>query len=1452
VTLPAVNHLSPVVGIDVHMVRLPPSPAPVPLPHPHVGFMLDLREYVSEAVAAIGCIVFDFIEQQAAEFVDTHAQQVDAVMQSGVVEHGAAALDDLTNSEGVRALQGGVHALHELGDRVGSSVGKGGGGPVLINGLLRATAGTHAYHAPGLHFPFGAGFAGMDASGPSSDAESFMGSRTVLANGDPLSFMALPALSCWCAGLEPMDHNGAHTRRAYPSLPTATMLPLPATRPVLVGGVPVVNLTAASLGLLRAFRGSALSKKLFAKFPSGFIKCQMFDAEPVNSVTGEVVVQQRDFEIAGRLPLVWERHYASHEMVAGAVGYGWQSPADIRLELARDGERFGAAARFPDHSTTFDALPDDGGWKNRVYDWQHGHALYMTRGALVLRTRAGIEYVFTPADHWRQHVPQLEDGRLVLPVVRIADLNGNAWRFDRADEGEGRGAGDALRLVETARGKPTGREVRCGVGNVAHCIGSMSLHDGRQGVVYPLVRYEQDETADLIAVFDALGEPYRFEYAGSHLMVRHTDRNGLSFHYEHGCDSDNVWRVEHAWGDGGLYDYRFIYDRAHLETRFTDSLGHTTILQYNGEQSPVARIDGTGAVRSYRYDRQGRTSAEVDPAGQVTTWTWDAYGNLLEHALPDRSVVRIDYDDAHRPTRIVDAEGGCWQQQWDVHGNLLRQITPMGIATSFGYNQYGHVIAVIDAERQMTRLRYDSFGYLTDITDALGGVTRYEHDARGNLLQMVDANGDATRYAYDAKGRLTDCLLPGELTVQYEYDAADNLICYRDEAGQVTRFGYFGQGCLARRVEADGSVVQYHYDTEERLVGVSNALGQTWRLQRDAAGRLVGETDYYGQTQRYSYDAAGHLTRTIDPLGGVLNVRCDVLGRATGRESKQGDLERFAYNRRGQLTEASNRACTVRREYDADGRIVRETQQQAHLHGTLEYEYDAAGRLRSQRRRLQGASGSTFDFTQTFSWRYDALGQPHLLQVDAHEPIRFSHDEVGRLVDIRFGGGLQQRHEYDQAGRLSRRTVFGAGQRADYSAFAYDPVGNLIARFDSRLGEDTYRYDLLGRICEHVDPGGRLEKFVVDVHGDRFATSGDISGGRASRHADDTVWRLDAAGQLVERQEGGARHRLEWDCFGRLKHFDNGRGKRCLYEYDALGRRVSKVEIRGGDNLAQPLGTGFLWDGDALAGEVRFSPARSELDQASPRAGGARFYLYQPDSFEPLVMQVHGFSVNGGEENSAAASPTGRDRVYYYQNDLNGAPVRLRDGDGEVVWEAHYSATGMTDSVATESIDQPLRLQGQYLDAESNQHYNRHRYFDPRAGYFISQDPIGLEGGENQYEFAPNIFGWTDPLGLRLTATGKRQNISTTHSSRKSALEAAAHAHRGKLRPPPPKRPPSGAQVGDHAYDRWKRRVERYRDQQKYRNAESHPESAYPEAHFHEGRKGNCLINNHHTFPRGK
>ena len=92
---------------------------------------------------------------------------------------------------------------------------------------------------------------------------------------------------------------------------------------------------------------------------------------------------------------------------------------------------------------------------------------------------------------------------------------------------------------------------------------------------------------------------------------------------------------------------------------------------------------------------------------------------------------------------------------------------------------------------------------------------------------------------------------------------------------------------------------------------------------------------------------------------------------------------------------------------------------------------------------------------------------------------------------------------------------------------------------------------------------------------------------------------------------------------------------------------------------------------------------------------------------------------------------------------------------GDVVWEATYKAWGETQEVIARASQaagvtpkNPLRFQGQQLDEETGLHYNRHRYYDPAMGRYISMDPIGLRGGLNVWRYGPNPTQWLDPLGL--------------------------------------------------------------------------------------------------------
>jgi RHS repeat-associated protein len=65
------------------------------------------------------------------------------------------------------------------------------------------------------------------------------------------------------------------------------------------------------------------------------------------------------------------------------------------------------------------------------------------------------------------------------------------------------------------------------------------------------------------------------------------------------------------------------------------------------------------------------------------------------------------------------------------------------------------------------------------------------------------------------------------------------------------------------------------------------------------------------------------------------------------------------------------------------------------------------------------------------------------------------------------------------------------------------------------------------------------------------------------------------------------------------------------------------------------------------------------------------------------------------------------------------------------------------------TFDLPLRLPGQYLDKETNLHYNYHRDYDSSLGRYVESDPVGLNGGLNTYAYveADPLFE-SDPKGL--------------------------------------------------------------------------------------------------------
>ena len=192
-----------------------------------------------------------------------------------------------------------------------------------------------------------------------------------------------------------------------------------------------------------------------------------------------------------------------------------------------------------------------------------------------------------------------------------------------------------------------------------------------------------------------------------------------------------------------------------------------------------------------------------------------------------------------------------------------------------------------------------------------------------------------------------------------------------------------------------------------------------------------------------------------------------------------------------------------------------------------------------------------------------------------------------------------------------------------------------------------------------------------------------------------------------------------WNANGSLRSVTDLKGVTYRFRYDAFGRRLEKRRMASTFR--------FVWDGNVLLHET-FKKDNSENTELT---------TWVFEGFVPTAKLVNG-------------------KAYSIISDHLGTPILAIDSEGNEVWNRQLDIYGRVKrEIKASSLGDdvhpfiPFLYQGQYYDFETKLAYNRFRYYSPETGAYISQDPIGLAGGNpTLYGYVGDSNWWVDRFGL--------------------------------------------------------------------------------------------------------
>ena len=908
------------------------------------------------------------------------------------------------------------------------------------------------------------------------------------------------------------------------------------------------------------------------------------------------------------------------------------------------------------------------------------------------------------------------------------------------------------------------------------------LRDEFLGDIRPTV-YRSTSTGDVWRIITPEGIITDREYDEHHQIVKEISNTGVVTTIgrdEYGTitrvdygDGTEMVVTPGAWGepaqitgrDGLTTEYEV--DAAGMVTAVTDPLGVVTRFEYEWRATgivPKATITPSGLVRMMECDNAGRPIASTDPAGRRSSVTRDVRGLVTEVIDPVGNVTTIEYSPEGWVTRVVNPDGSERSGTYDGEGNLIEAMNEAGAKTTTRYTVFDKVSSVTLPNGGITRYTYNTQMEPITVTNADGHTWQLHYDLDGSIIKEIDYNGLVTQ-SHTTPDKLRLDVTTGAGTMTTMFDPYGRMTETRDDQGNATAYQWDTLGRIHQVVNR-WCTTDYSYDEYGR------SLTETTTLYSGESHTMAFTYGQLGGVEMITHTLPNGKTVSETPLfddEGVLRNSTYTLGNVEVASLSFGvdDTGKRSWSHVGFLVRSF--------DYDRNSRLVRDqvhaltpgnnSSNNSHGVGTVNTATslnDAGSNGSSQHQDEYHAVGV---IDRVFTWRADDVITQITDQIRGVE-TSYDVDPMGRVTRVthqQTGGtatqnmpqtrekqvGRQESYSYSQAGVLTKLHPDTATRWAD----DVDSYGGTMPH---QVGRTKFTYDKAGRVTQTVTK--RLSKKPLVKH--FYYDNGTQPVGYEDSDHPGVGWRYlyDGACRRVGKEQINT---TTGEVMSRVMF---------LHEGDVLFGEYHTV------NVMDPhmVGSAVLWPTDPGTGEIlgQITINTNITDSVTGHGDGNGYYPggYSGDTGgnnnadDPYSQ--HNNPNNGGyndspyhRDDSATGDGAGGvlgwpqervDAVFYSMVcDLAGAPKELIDpATGEIVGYATYTLFGKRHWAGT--VNTPLLFTGQYEDTESGWVYNRFRYYDPHAGVYNAQDPLGLLANLGTAQgYVTNPVTWVDVLGLK-------------------------------------------------------------------------------------------------------